>query len=173
MSKCARKSTSPFARFLSLAPILLSAIASAQNATDRLLPISVDGKHGFISITGGIVYRTLLPKASLPPHYEEKVSPMCPVQCVTYVSGRSLGSKIQLVGMAIPFECRTALAGRGSTRDYSNRFRKGLEADWPWSPRPTLEGKGSWPTCIWKGVSRPKFPIKTQELRGWRECVRS
>ena len=29
------------------------------------------------------------PKASLPPHYKEKVSPMCPVQWVTYVSGRS------------------------------------------------------------------------------------
>src|ERR1700686_5910283 len=29
-------------------------------------------------------------KASLPPLYREKVSPMCPVQCVTYVLGRSL-----------------------------------------------------------------------------------
>jgi hypothetical protein len=28
-------------------------------------------------------------KASLPPLDEEKVSPMCPVQCITYVSGRS------------------------------------------------------------------------------------
>jgi hypothetical protein len=28
-------------------------------------------------------------KASFPPLYGEKVSPMCPVQCVTYVSGRS------------------------------------------------------------------------------------
>jgi uncharacterized membrane protein len=34
-------------------------------------------------------------KASLPPHYGEKVSPMCPVQCVTYVSGRSLQANRQ------------------------------------------------------------------------------
>ena len=106
MSKCARKSTSPFARFLSLAPLLLSAIAFAQNATDRLLPVSVDGKHGFISITGGIVYRTLLPKASLPPHYEEKVSPMCPVQCVTYVSGRSVGPIKQLQQLLVQLKLR-------------------------------------------------------------------
>jgi hypothetical protein len=31
-------------------------------------------------------------KASLPPRLEEEVLPMCPVQCVTYVSGRSLGA---------------------------------------------------------------------------------
>src|SRR5713101_2871091 len=29
-------------------------------------------------------------KASLPPKKQEEVSPMCPVRCVTYVSGRSL-----------------------------------------------------------------------------------
>src|SRR6266478_5448883 len=28
-------------------------------------------------------------KASLPPKKQEEVSPMCPVRCVTYVSGRS------------------------------------------------------------------------------------
>src|SRR5258708_22539469 len=35
-------------------------------------------------------------KASLPPKKQEEVSPMCPVPCVTYVSGRSLPSAIYI-----------------------------------------------------------------------------
>src|SRR5260370_11151671 len=35
--------------------ILLARLSLAQNATDRLLPVEVDGKHGFISTRGEIV----------------------------------------------------------------------------------------------------------------------
>src|SRR5260370_36047310 len=37
-----------------------------------------------------IHYRTLLPRHHSLPFYGEKVLPTCPVQCVTYVSGRSV-----------------------------------------------------------------------------------
>src|SRR6266481_6022651 len=38
-------------------------------------------------------------KASLPPKKQEEVSPMCPVRCVTYVSGRSSPVNTRLLSL--------------------------------------------------------------------------
>jgi hypothetical protein len=54
MFRCPPKTVFPLARFVFLIVILLATIASAQNVPNRLLPVIVDGKHGFISSGGEI-----------------------------------------------------------------------------------------------------------------------
>jgi hypothetical protein len=55
MFRCPPKTVSPVARSMFMIAMLLATIAVAQNAPNRLLPIIVDGKHGFISSGGDVV----------------------------------------------------------------------------------------------------------------------
>src|ERR1700720_2712925 len=52
MFRCPPKTVFPLARLIFLVVLLLATIAPAQNAPNRLLPVVVDGKHGFIYSSG-------------------------------------------------------------------------------------------------------------------------
>src|ERR1700686_3358084 len=86
------------------------------------------GERASHKLQSFIHYRTLLPRHHYLPFYRESVSPMCPVQCVTYVSGRSFNDLASSFPLAILGLCPILCPASSKTGSLAGSSRQRIAA---------------------------------------------